>query len=212
MKELEAGGDMNIIPVMNIEASAKFNEAEIPEELPILALRNAVLFPNTVIPITIGREKSLQLIREAYKGTKIIGAITQKDVTVEEPIVDDLYEIGTLARVLRIIEMPDGSVTAILQGVKRLKIVEVSTYNPYIKAKVKLIPDRKASKDDKSFTMLCESIKDTALQIIKLSPNMPPEAIFALKNIEPDDFLVNFVASSIDFNDPLDKMPLLEDF
>ena len=200
---------MNIIPVMNIETSSKLNEADIPEELPILALRNAVLFPNTVIPITIGREKSLRLVKEAYKANKIIGAVTQKDVKVEEPERKDLYDIGTLARIIKLIEMPDGSVTAILQGIKRLRLVEITSFEPYIKARVDYIPERNARKDDEDFNMICESIKDSAMQIIKMSPNLPQEAGFAIKNIDSDEFLINFVASSIELENPLDKMQLL---
>ena len=200
---------MNIIPVMNIETSSKLNEADIPEELPILALRNAVLFPNTVIPITIGREKSLRLVKEAYKANKIIGAVTQKDVKVEEPERKDLYDIGTLAKIIKLIEMPDGSVTAILQGIKRLRLVEITSFEPYIKARVDYIPERNARKDDEDFNMICESIKDSAMQIIKMSPNLPQEAGFAIKNIDSDEFLINFVASSIELENPLDKMQLL---
>ena len=200
---------MNIIPVMNIETSSKLNEADIPEELPILALRNAVLFPNTVIPITIGREKSLRLVKEAYKANKIIGAVTQKDVKVEEPERKDLYDIGTLARIIKLIEMPDGSVTAILQGIKRLRLVEITSFEPYIKARVDYIPERNARKDDEDFNMICESIKDSAMQIIKMSPNLPQEAGFAIKNIDSYEFLINFVASSIELENHLDKMQLL---
>lgn len=210
LKALE-GGDMNIIPVMNIDAGYKVNEADIPEDLPVLALRNAVLFPNTVIPITIGREKSLRLVKESFKSNRIIGAVAQKDIKVEDPIMDDLYRIGTLARIVKLIDMPDGTVTAILQGIKRLRLQEIITYDPYIKARVEYIEEKRPKKGDEDFAMICESIKDSALQIIKMSPTLPQEAGFAIKNIDSDEFLINFVASSIEIENPLDKMPLLEE-
>ena len=200
---------MNIIPVMNIETGSKINEADIPEELPVLALRNAVLFPNTVIPITIGREKSLRLVNEIYKSGKIMGAVTQKDVKVEEPVQEDLFEIGTLAKIIKLIEMPDGSVTAILQGIRRLHLDRIVTSDPYIKANVTYLTDKSAKKDDGDFKIICDSIKESALQIIKMSPNLPQEAGFAIRNIDSDEFLINFVASSIDVEDPLEKMVLL---
>lgn len=183
LKALE-GGDMNIIPVMNIDAGYKVNEADIPEDLPVLALRNAVLFPNTVIPITIGREKSLRLVKESFKSNRIIGAVAQKDIKVEDPIMDDLYRIGTLARIVKLIDMPDGTVTAILQGIKRLRLQEIITYDPYIKARVEYIEEKRPKKGDEDFAMICESIKDSALQIIKMSPTLPQEAGFAIKNID----------------------------
>ncbi len=204
-------GDVNILPVVNIEAVQKLNEGEMPEILPILALRNAVLFPSTVIPITIGREKSIKLIKDAYSTSKIIGAVTQRDTSMEDPSLIDLFNIGTLARILKIIEMPDGNITAILQGMKRFKAIEQTAGEPYIFAKVKYLDDTIPAKSDREMSTLSSSIKDVALHIIKLSPHLPQEVSFAIKNLEGDEFLVNFIASSIEIEDPLEKIKLLEE-
>ena len=132
-------GEVNILPVVNIDSVQKLNDSELPETLPILALRNAVLFPSTVTPISIGREKSIKLVRDVYGSGKILGAISQRDVNVEDPSLIDLYNIGTLARIIKIIEMPDGTVTAILQGLKRLKAIEQTASEPYMFARVQYL-------------------------------------------------------------------------
>ncbi len=196
---------------MNIETVQRMNDSELPEVLPVLALRNAVLFPSTITPITIGRDKSIKLIKDVYASSKIFAAISQVDVTVEDPSLVDLFNIGTLARIIKIIEMPDGTITAILQGVKRLKPIEQTASEPYMFAKVAYLKDKMPKKNDKEMETLTGSIKDVALHIIKLSPHLPQEASFAIKNLEGDEFLVNFIASSIEIEDPLEKIKLLEE-
>jgi len=203
--------EVNIVPVMSIETSSKLNDSEMPEILPILTLRNAVLFPSTIMPITVGRDKSIKLVRDSYKSSRILGAVSQIDVMTEDPRMIDLYETGTLARVLKIIEMPDGGLTAILQGVKRFQLVEQTNDQPYLFAKVSYLEDIGIKKDDKDMKSLSSTLKDTAVQILKLSPSMPQEAIFAIKNLEGDEFMINFIASSIEIENPLDKMSLLRE-
>lgn len=206
-----SAGDVSILPVVNMDSLQKLREEDYPEVLPILALRNAVLFPATVIPIAVGREKSIKLVKDAYKSSKIIGAVSQLDVEEENPMIMDLYDIGTLARILKIIEMPDGSITAILQGVRRFKVVEQTAFEPYLFAKVSYLDDILAKKSDKEMDALAGSIKDAALQILKLSPHLPQEAGFAIRNLEGNEFLTNFIASSVEIENPLEKMRLLKE-
>jgi ATP-dependent Lon protease len=204
-------GDVNILPVVNMDSIQKLDEKELPEVLPILTLRNAVLFPATVIPIAVGREKSIKLVRDAYKSGKILGAVAQMDNEVEHPSIIDLFDIGTVGRILKIIEMPDGTITAILQGVKRFRIVEQTASEPYLFARVSYLNDILAKKGDKEMEALAENIKDLAMQIIKSSPNLPQEASFAIKNLEGAEFLINFIASSMDIEDTFEKMKLLQE-
>ena len=179
--------------------------------MPIIALRNAVLFPETIIPITVGREKSIKLVREAYKGNKILGAVTQKDAKLEDPRPQDLYDIGTLAKIIKIIEMPDGGLTIILQGMKRFHILDLISTNPYFIASVKYIDEDKKPKSTKELDAITGSVKDLALQIIKLSPHLPQEASFAIKNIEGYSFLINFISSSMELDNISDKIALLRE-
>lgn len=202
-------GDVNILPVMNIEGSSGIEEIDLPQTLPILALRNAVLFPGTILPITIGREKSLKLVKALYKSTKIIGAVTQIDAKEENPKKEDLYEIGTSARILKIIEMPDGSVTAILQGIKRLRLTGIIATDPYMLGTVAYLDDIQPVKNDPDMDAIADSVKDASMYILKLSPNLPQEVGFAIKNIENYEMLTNVVASGMDNEGPVEKMELL---
>lgn len=202
-------GDVNILPVMNIEGSSGIEEIDLPQTLPILALRNAVLFPGTILPITIGREKSLKLVKALYKSTKIIGAVTQIDAKEENPQKEDLYEIGTSARILKIIEMPDGSVTAILQGIKRLRLTGIIATEPYMLGTVVYLDDIQPVKNDPDMDAIADSVKDASMYILKLSPNLPQEVGFAIKNIENYEMLTNVVASGMDNEGPVEKMELL---
>lgn len=202
-------GDVNILPVMNIEGSSGIEEIDLPQTLPILALRNAVLFPGTILPITIGREKSLKLVKALYKSTKIIGAVTQIDAKEENPKKEDLYEIGTSARILKIIEMPDGSVTAILQGIKRLRLTGIIATEPYMLGTVVYLDDIQPVKNDPDMDAIADSVKDASMYILKLSPNLPQEVGFAIKNIENYEMLTNVVASGMDNEGPVEKMELL---
>ena len=198
-----------LIPLMTPEDEEKINKEDLPDTLPILSLRNTVLFPGVVIPITAGRDKSIKLIDDANKGSKVIGVVSQKDEAIEDPKAADIHEIGTVAQILKVLKMPDGNTTVIIQGKKRFSVAEVLTDEPYISATVTEVPEAKPAKQNKEFQAIVDSIKDLALKIIKDSPNIPSEASFAIKNIESDSFLINFVSSNM--NLPVkDKQKLLE--
>lgn len=195
LQELDT--DADLIPLMTPEDEEEMNNEVLPADLPILPLRNMVLFPGVVIPITAGRDKSIKLINDANAGGKIIGVVAQKDENVEEPTANDIHTIGTVAKILRVLKMPDGNTTVIIQGKKRFKIDEVTTDEPYLKATIKEVEEKRPDKSDAEFTTIIESIKDLAIQIIKESPNIPTEATFAIKNIESSSFLINFVSSNM---------------
>ncbi|MEJ2113376.1 MAG: LON peptidase substrate-binding domain-containing protein, partial [Flavobacteriaceae bacterium] len=198
-----------LIPLMTPEDEEEINNENLPEVLPILPLRNTVLFPGVVIPITAGRDKSIKLIKDANSGSKVIGVVSQKDESVEDPSASDIYETGTVARILRVLKMPDGNTTVIIQGKKRFKVAEVITEEPYITATVREVPEARPAKQNKEFRAIIDSIKDLALQIIKDSPNIPSEASFAIKNIESSSFLINFVSSNMNLSIN-EKQSLLE--
>lgn len=195
LQELDT--DAELIPLMTPEDEEEMNNEQLPADLPILPLRNMVLFPGVVIPITAGRDKSIKLINDANNGGKIIGVVAQKDESIEEPTATDIHSVGTVARILRVLKMPDGNTTVILQGKKRFEIDKVTSDNPYLTATIKEVDDIRPEKSDAEFHTIIESIKDLAIQIIKESPNIPSEATFAIKNIESDSFLVNFVSSNM---------------
>lgn len=193
----ELDTDAELIPLMTPEDEEEMNNEQLPESLPILPLRNMVLFPGVVIPITAGRDKSIKLINDANAKGKIIGVIAQKDEGIEEPSPADIHAIGTVARILRVLKMPDGNTTVILQGKKRFEIDAVTSEEPYLEATIKEVAEARPEKKDAEFTTIIESIKELAIQIIKESPNIPTEATFAIKNIESDSFLINFVSSNM---------------
>lgn len=186
-----------LIPLMTPEDEAEINNELLPNSLPILPLRNTVLFPGVVIPITAGRDKSIKLIKDANNGSKVIGVVAQKDINVEDPSASDLYQIGTVARILKVLKMPDGNTTIIIQGKKRFELDQVISEKPYISATVKEVPEAKPAVDNQEFSAIIDSIKDLSYRIIKESPNIPTEATFAIKNIESNSFLVNFVSSNM---------------
>ena len=198
-----------LIPLMTPEDEAEINNEILPESLPILPLRNTVLFPGVVIPITAGRDKSIKLINDANKGSKVIGVVSQKDENIEDPVAKDIYNKGTVARILKVLKMPDGNTTIIIQGKRRFEIDKIITEEPYITAKVKDIAEARPAKDNEEFAAIIDSIKDLALQIIKESPNIPTEASFAIKNIESNSFLINFVSSNMNLSVE-EKQKLLE--
>mgnify|MGYP003147467414 FL=1 len=182
---------------------------DLPDILPILPLRNTVLFPGVVIPITAGRDKSIKLINETNKGSKVIGVVSQKEESKEEPGISDINTIGTVAKILRVLKMPDGNTTVIIQGKKRFEVSEVITTDPYITATIAEVAEARPANENEEFKAIIESIKEQALQIIKDSPNIPSEAAFAIKNIESNSFLINFVSSNL--NIPVEeKQKLLE--
>ncbi len=191
------GSDAELIPLLTPEDEEEMNNEELPNNLAILPLRNMVLFPGVVIPITAGRDKSIRLINEANAEGKIIGVVAQKNEEDEDPTKNDIHKIGTVAKILRVLKMPDGNVTVILQGKKRFEIDTVITENPYIRAEVKEVSEKRPSKHDTEFVAIVDSIKELAIQIIKESPNIPSEATFAIKNIESQSFLINFVTSNM---------------
>ncbi len=201
--------DAELIPLMTPEDEDEINKEELPKILPILPLRNTVLFPGVVIPITAGRDKSIKLLNEANNGNKPIGVISQKDEEVEDPSIKDINKTGTVARILRVLKMPDGNTTVIIQGKKRFKIEEIIADEPYLKATVREVPEVRPAKENKEFTAIIDSIKDLALEIIRESPNIPTEASFAIKNIESNSFLINFVSSNLNLQVE-DKQKLLE--
>lgn len=197
---------MPIIP-LNEDDSEDNDLQSIPSELPLLPLRNTVLFPGVVLPITVGRDKSIKAVTDAYKADKLIGVIAQKDSSVEEPTVSDLEDIGTVAKIAKMIRMPDGGTTIIIQGKKRFKVEEITNEDPYFKAKVNILTDE-VLKDDSDFDAMVGSIKDLASQIISISPNLPSEAAIILKNIENPAFLIHFVSSNLN-SDIKEKQRLL---
>jgi ATP-dependent Lon protease len=188
--------DTEFFPLMSQQDEEDMNNEETPESLAILPLRNTVLFPGVVIPITVGRDKSIKLIKEAYKGDKIIGVVSQKDVSIEDPTFDQLNSVGTVAHIIKLLQMPDGNTTVIIQGKQRFSLVEEVQNEPYIKAVVKKFEEKKF-KADKDFKTLIASIKEMSSQIIQLSPNIPTEAGIALKNIKSNSFLINFISSNM---------------
>ena len=189
--------ETEFIPLISSEDEDRMNLEDVPEKLPILPLKNNVLFPGVVIPITLGRDKSIKLIQDAYKGNKIIGVVSQKDAKVEEPSYKDLYAIGTVAQIVKMLKMPDGSSTIIIQGKKRLQLEEEISSNPYLIARIKEFDEKRLKNISKESVALFDTLKDMALNIIKNSPNIPSEASFAVKNIESPNFLVNFISSHI---------------
>ena len=200
--------EVNIIPVMQGEEQIKVEAGDLPEVLPILALRNAVLFPGMVYPVTIGRQKSIALIKDAEKRDSFIGAVPQVDVSVEDPSEKDLNEYGTVSRIMKVLEMPDGTITAILQGVKRIRLAGVVSYEPYITARVKYVDDIVPENDDNT-RMIAESLKEKASVIIKSSSFAPKEAVGALKSIDNYAFLVNFIATTVEIENFIEKVQLL---
>ncbi|MGB1019755.1 MAG: endopeptidase La [Flavobacteriaceae bacterium] len=189
--------DAELIPLMTSEDEAQLNNEALPEQVPILPVKNTVLFPGVVIPITAGRDKSIQLIKEANKGDKVIGVVAQKEQEVENPDFDDLYKLGTVAQILKVLKMPDGNTTIIIQGKKRFEMEGLVQDKPYLIAKIKEVKEVIPPAEDKEFSATIDSIKDMALNIIEESPNIPSEASFAIKNIKSPTFLVNFVASNM---------------
>lgn len=188
--------DSEFIPLLTQEDEEIMNNEKLPESLPILPLRNTVLFPGVVIPITVGRDKSIQLIRDAYKGDKTIGVVSQRNDSIEDPDPTDLHQVGTIAHIIKQLRMPDGSTTVIIQGKKRFKIREFLQTDPYMRAGVETFSEIKPAKVDKEFSALVGSLKDLAVQIIKQSPQIPTEASFAINNIESASFLINFISSN----------------
>ena len=200
--------DSDFLPIIADGDDKELKNTDVPEVLPILPLRNTVLFPGVVLPITVGRERSLKLIRDVNSGAKLLGTVAQKDHSIDRPEIKDLYQVGTVAEILKILEMPDGSTSVIIQGKRRYKISEFVAEEPYFKAKVEPLNEI-SSKNDNEFNAIVGSLKDLSIKIAQFSANVPPEATFAVKNIENSTFLINFICSNTDLK-VQDKQQLLE--
>jgi len=207
---MRAEDDLDFMPIIPLNESDNdgLNDMEIPKELPVLPLRNTVLFPGVVLPITVGRDKSIKAVNDAYKSDKLIGVLAQKDSSIEDPGVTDLEDVGTVARIIKLIKMPDGGTTVILQGRRRFKVGAVTAEDPYFKAQVVLLQEEEAPKEQ-DFEAYVSNIKDLASQIIQLSPNIPSEASIILKNIENPSFLIHFISSNLN-TELHEKQQLLE--
>ena len=192
--------DSDLIPLMTSDDEEAISKESLPETLPILPLKNTVMFPGVVIPITASRDKSIKLIKDSNTKDKLIGVVSQKDSKVQSPSLNDIHPTGTVAKILRVLKMPDGNVTVIIQGKKRFSIEQIVSEEPYITAKIKEIRELKPDENHKEFGATIESIKDIALKIIEENPNIPSEASFAIKNIQSDSFLVNFVCSNMNLS------------
>lgn len=200
--------DTEFFPLMSQEDEEEMNNEQTPEVLSILPLRNTVLFPGVVIPITVGRDKSIKLIKDAYKGDRTIGVVSQRDVAIEDPAFTQLNTVGTVALIIKMLQMPDGSTTVIIQGKQRFRLKEEVQTEPYIKATVEKFEEIRP-KADKEFKAMVASIKEMAMQIIQMSPNLPSEAGIAIKNIESTSFLINFISSNMNADVPV-KQQMLE--
>lgn len=203
------GDEIELIPLVSEEDEKKFSKQSIPEVLPVLSLKNTVLFPGVVIPITAGRNKSIKLLEDAYNEKQLIGVVSQKNSKVDVPSINDIFEIGTVAKILKMLKMPDGNTTVILQGIKRFRWVEMIQTEPYFKASIQILSEKKSDGRNKEFAATIESIKDLALQIIEINPSIPSEASLAINNIESSSFLINFICSNLNLNIN-EKQKLLE--
>lgn len=207
---LRTEDDTDFIPIIPLNETENENDKiiSVPDELPVLPLRNTVLFPGVVLPITVGRDKSIKAVNDAYKADKLIGVLAQTDSNIEDPQTTDLCSIGTIAKIVKLIKMPDGGTTIIIQGKKRFHVEQITTDEPYFKAKVRL-GDEDVIPPDEDFAAYVSNIKDLASQIVQMSPNMPTEASIILKNIENPSFLINFVSSNLN-SELAEKQRLLE--
>ncbi|MCD6019952.1 MAG: lon [Bacteroidetes bacterium] len=201
--------DSDFIPLLTAEDEDNMHAEKIPDILSILPLRNTVLFPGVVIPITVGRDKSISLIKEAYKGDRTIGVVTQKNDSVEDPQQEDLNVVGTVAQIIKMLRMPDGNTTVIIQGKKRFRIKEFTQSEPYYRAKTERFEETRPDKNDEEFQAIVSTLKDTALLIIQKSQHIPTEAGFALNNIESQNFMVNFISSNMNASSA-EKQRMLE--
>ena len=206
----QEGAEVSIIPVMTGEVPVKVDETSLPDTLPLLTLRNAVIFPGAIFPVTIGREKSMKLIQDAHKHNSYIGTVPQNDVSVEDPKLEDLFPFGTVARIIKTFEMPDGTISAVLQGLKRFEIENIISEEPYLRATVHYLEDLEADPNQKDVKLIADALKEKAITIVKSSSYAPKEAATALKAIDDFSFLVNFIATTIDVDNFNDKVALLK--
>ncbi|MBR3699696.1 MAG: endopeptidase La [Bacteroidales bacterium] len=208
MSDMVDSGNSDFIPVLTIDDIHLNQDEKVPDVLPVLPLRNSVLYPGVVIPITVGRSKSMQLVKEYYKKRKPIGVVAQKDANVEEPGIADLYPVGTVAQILKTFQMPDGNMTVIIQGKRRFEIVEVQQMEPYFIAMVQPFEASEEVPRDRKFKALIQSVKELAVQVVGKNQRLPEEAGFAIKNIDDPVFLLNFVASNVEADLPTKQLML----
>ena len=206
----QEGAEVSIIPVMTGEVPVKVDETSLPDTLPLLTLRNAVIFPGAIFPVTIGREKSMKLIQDAHKHNSYIGTVPQNDISVEDPKLEDLFPFGTVARIIKTFEMPDGTISAVLQGLKRFEIENIVSEEPYLRATVHYLEDLEADPNQKDVKLIADALKEKAITIVRASSYAPKEAATALKAIDDFSFLVNFIATTIDVDNFNDKVALLK--
>ena len=185
------------IPIISPEEDTENEDTIFPDELPILPVRNTVLFPGVVIPITVGRQKSIKLVKKAYKGDKLLGVVTQRKANADEPTKDDLYTVGCMAVIVKLLTLPDGNTTIIIQGKRKFELGEIVKEDPYMTAKVTYLEETTPEKKTKEIKALLQSLKDAAMKIIKINPDIPQEAQIALENIESNTFLVHFLSSNV---------------
>jgi ATP-dependent Lon protease len=205
----ETNNSDDFLPIISPDEDADSENTPLPDELPILPVRNTVLFPGVVIPITVGRQKSIKLVKKAYKGDRLLGVITQRKASADEPTQDDLYNVGTMAVIIKMLTLPDGNTTIIIQGKRKFEVTEIVKNDPYMTAKVSYLTDSTPDKKNKETKALLQSLKDAALKIIKINPDIPQEAQVALENIESPSFLVHFLSSNVNV-ELAEKQGLLE--
>ncbi|MFI3304323.1 MAG: endopeptidase La [Rikenellaceae bacterium] len=201
-------GNHRVIPIIANDDDI-VESVQIPDELPILTLRSSVLFPGAITPITVGRDKSILLVREVNENGGLLGAVLQKDSEVDDPMPEDMHSVGTAARIVKILEMPNGSLTVILNGIEKIQVLNYITKEPYLRAQVLRVDDIPVDENDVQYDAIIESIRDVALSIIKMSNTIPKEAAFAIKNIDSKRGIINFICSNLDFSDE-DRQMLLE--
>ena len=199
----------DLIQLINPEQDSDLKPEDLPAEISILPIKNTVLFPGVVIPITVGRQKSIKLVKKAYQGNRIIGVIAQKNALAEEPTIDDLYKTGTVARIIKMLVLPDGNTTIIIQGKNRFAVKDFTQEDPYLTAHIELLPEPVLNANGKETIALAQSLKDAATKILKLNPEIPIEAQVALDNISSMAFLVHFLSSNLNV-DVADKQKILE--
>jgi len=200
---------VEMIPLLSPDEDEDFEKFNVPEQLPILPVKNTVLFPGVVIPITVGRQKSIRLVKRAYKGSRVIGVVAQSNSNKEEPTYDDMYKIGTVAHIIKMLVLPDGNTTIIIQGKRRFEMAEPIQQDPYLTARINLLPDNFPGNHTKEVKAMVKSLKEAAGKILNLRPEIPREAQIAIENIESPSFLTNFLSSNLDA-DVGDKQKILE--
>jgi ATP-dependent Lon protease len=209
LSELIEEDTEELIPLIHSEDNEEISQENLPDFIPILPLKNAVLFSGVVIPITVSRQKSIRLVKKAYRGDRLIGVAAQKNLQADDPVEADIYRVGTLAKIIKMIVLPDGNTTIIIQGKSRFEIQKVIKENPYMTAKVKIIKENYPNEKKKETIAIVQSLKDSAKKILKLNPEIPKEAQIALENIESFGFLTHFLSSNVNA-DVKEKQKLLE--